>query len=182
MKQSELKKLIHYDSDTGVFTWLNRDIEYFKDQRSCDIWNTRYNGATAGCVSKYGSNGRFKLYSVIRVKGKQHLAHRLAFLYMNGESPVEVDHINGDGTDNRWCNLREVSHAENCRNTGLHKRNKSGMSGIHWCNRDRHWIVRISDNGRSICIGYFKDKFEAFCARKSAENDLHYHTNHGRRR
>lgn len=55
-------------------------------------------------------------YIAAAVKGKQYLLHRLAFFYVNGYMPVEIDHINGIRSDNRISNLREVDHKENTRN------------------------------------------------------------------
>ena len=101
----------HYDRDTGIFTR-----------------RTGLGGCPVGSVAgRLTNNG----YITISVCGKIHLAHRLVFLYETGALPVgEVDHINGVRTDNRWINLRDVSHGENCKNIARRVSNKTGVIGV----------------------------------------------------
>ena len=175
LTQELLKELIHYDPETGEFTWLERDRRHFKTDRSRNIWNTTFHGNVAG-----GDDGSG--YLRIGVLCKSYRAHRLAFLYMTGEFPPEhTDHINGIRDDNRWINLRAATSAENCRNARISSNNNSGVHGVSWHKRCSFWVVGIQLNGKSKHIGYFKDKFEAICARKSAEREYGYHINHGRK-
>ena len=161
LTQSYLKSILHYSPETGVFTRLVRTA----------------NRTNAGDIAGSMCNG----YKVIGVLGKQEKAHRLAFLYMLGEIPTgTVDHINGERTDNRWDNLRHVSQAVNSRNAKLRLDNTSGVPGVSWFKRTKQWYCTIKVNYKSIFLGYHNDKFEAICARKSAENRLGFHPNHGR--
>lgn len=147
---------------------------------------------STGIITNIVSRGRAKAggeagtktplgYRVITVGYKRILAHRLAFVFMTGSLPDgEVDHINGDGMDNRWENLRVVSRAENMRNVRRSKYNMSGISGVTWIHIRSKWGAQISVGNKTKKLAYTSDFFEACCARKSAENKFNFHENHGR--
>ena len=159
--QSELKRLLHYDPNTGIFT------------RLVEVGNSINIGDIAGTILGSGYEG-------IRVLGKSYLAHRLAWLYTHGEWPKnQIDHVNHNKLDNRIINLREVTQQENTKNQALYKNNKSGVAGVHWCKISKKWVVQVGIRKKRIKLGYFLDKFEAICARKSAEKKYGYHENHG---
>ena len=171
--QKTLKELLHYDPETGLFTWLKRDRSQFKSDRAWNARNAHYAGNVAGC-----DNGRG--YIVIKVFGRLYKAHRLAFLYMTGELPLaDTDHINGVKGDNRWVNIRSVDHAENGKNQRRYASNTSGVMGVGWHKGSKKWQVRINTAMNEKHLGSFTDKFEAICCRKSAENKHGYHDNHG---
>jgi hypothetical protein len=162
LTQSRLKELLYYNSATGVFS---------------RIANTSSNakiGDEAGGMNK--STGYWR----IRVDGVQHYAHRLAWLYVTGTWPEsDIDHINHNKVDNRFINLRKVTHQENQKNKIKYKKNKSGVSGVRWISDRNVWKAQICNNGEMIVLGRFEDKFEAICVRKSAEKKYMYHENHG---
>ena len=100
--QSELKMWLTYYPDTGKFIW---------NVSGGPSFNRPTEGTEAGTITR----GR----RVIRILGRGHFASRLAWLYMTGESPtMDIDHINRDKSDDRWCNLRHVNHSQNCMNKG----------------------------------------------------------------
>ena len=108
--QERLKELLHYCPDTGAFTWI-------KARRGVSLWRD------AGCTMTEG-------YRSISVDSKPYGSHRLAFLYMTGKFPEDqIDHVNQVRDDNRWKNLRPVTHQENHRNGGIGKGNTSGFVG-----------------------------------------------------
>lgn len=72
------------------------------------------------------------------------------------KSGIEVDHISGDGLDNRRSNLRECTHADNSRNRGANSNNACGYKGVFWVEHAKSWRARIKVNGKAIHIGYFK--------------------------
>jgi hypothetical protein len=164
--QEQLKDLLHYDKETGGFTWLVSK-------------GTARKGSEAGSVRiKSG-----KKYRWIQVLGRQCSAHRLAFLYMTGEFPEnDVDHRDGNGLNNEWSNLREATPAENARNQRLSKRNRSGVVGVRWLQDRRKWKASIGVNGRTKHIGFFSNKGDAIAARKAADIEFGYHPNHGKNR
>lgn len=102
-----------------------------------------------------------------------------------GEWPSQfLDHVNGDPTDNRIANLREVTNQENCKNKSINRNNKSGVIGVFFYDHGgyQYWVAYIRAEGRHIGLGYFKRYEDAVAARKQAEIDYGYHHNHGRKR
>jgi len=161
LTQEELKTQLHYDPDTGVFTWLGS-----KRGRKCY--------QEAGSVS--GENS----YRGVMIAGKQYLAHRLAFLYMEGAFPPEhVDHINHLRWDNRWCNLRMVTPAINHRNASRGCNNTSGYTGVSFDKARNRYKAIVHLNGRNKYLGRFRTLAEAVMAREAASALIGYHPNHG---
>jgi len=84
------------------------------------------------------------------------------FLLHLTNSKVEVDHINGDGLDNRRCNIRLASSRQNKMNT--RKRQCSSTSiykGVHWSSVKDKWQARIRIDGKKTHLGFFADEEEA---------------------
>ena len=76
--------------------------------------------------------------------------------------------INGDKTDNRLANLRDVTRLENARNMPRPKNNTSGVLGVSWSKSHGKWAARIKVEGRKLSAGHF-DKFRrCLCARRAA--------------
>lgn len=152
LTQEELKRQLHYNPDTGDFTWLISNANQVKI------------GDIAG-----GSN-KTNDYSKIMVNNKKYPAHRLAWLYMKGYFPeYEVDHKNGIIRDNRWKNLRHVTSVCNAQNQKIRKTNTSGFPGISWDNQCKKWRGTITINGKQICLGRYKNIVEAALARFTIE-------------
>ena len=160
LTQKELKKYLHYDSKTGVFTRI------FISSPCVKI------GDIAGTMKRG--------YITICVENKRHLAHRLAWLYVYGVWPKgNLDHINHNRVDNSISNLRLATPLENNRNQSKSKRNKSGVVGVCWEKVKSKWGAHIRAEGRNINLGSYVDKFDAICARMSANNKYGFHENHG---
>jgi hypothetical protein len=151
----DIKEYLSYNPDTGVFTRLT----------SSNRWKA---GHTTGTLDKAG-------YTIIRYKGKQYKAHRLAWYYVYGSMPIHnIDHINEDKSDNRINNLRLDNRNNNTQNVSLPtKTSKSGLRGVHWCNRDKKWIAQLSVNGRQICVARSDNKQEAYDAYLAAKREHH---------
>ena len=167
-----LRELLDYNPETGNFHWKMDKKSHGGGRKKGDI---------AGYRQPPNKYGKAK-YIRFNLEGRMYQGHRLAWLWMTGEWPKgQIDHINGDGYDNRWKNLRDVCQSANMRNQKLSKRNKSGIVGVCKNKRKDKWQVSIKVDGKDKFLGYFDDFFEACCARKSAENKYGYHENHGRR-
>jgi hypothetical protein len=174
LTQQELKSLVDYDPETGIFTWRSREERYFKTNSSYKTWNTRFAGKVAGMVMPRG-------YITVNLCGKKYAAHRLAFLWMTGSFPKnEVDHINHLAGDNRWDNLRAVTGLENMKNLKLSTKNTSGVLGVSWSKQKNKWRARIKLNKREKWLGYFTSIDEAAAARAAANDQYGYHPNHGK--
>ena len=140
----ELREILHYDPETGDFTWVRTQCPRLKP------------GDKAGSINKRWN------YIYIYVGGKGRRAHRLAWLYMTGEWPVQwIDHINGNGCDNRFKNLRECNPSQNGFNSKLTKSTKSGLKGATWDSQTQMWRAVITVNRKTICRGRYKTAQEA---------------------
>ena len=165
-----VKDLIDYDPETGALTWRERPPSMFSCSRLQKRWNTRYAGKPA--LSSVGPDKYLRGCFL----GKHKKAHRAAWEIYYGYSPVGVDHINGDTSDNRISNLREADQALNSKNRKLPSSNTSGIHGVFWVKGRSLWAAAIARK----TIGYYKSKDEAALARKTMEIELGYHENHGR--
>ena len=109
-----LRQLLDYDPETGLFVWRPRDASWFTDaMRTADQqargWNTTFAGKSALTHRKKG-------YLQGVILGCGFSAHRVALAIQYGHWPKYIDHINGVPSDNRICNLRDVTSKENQRN------------------------------------------------------------------
>ena len=84
---------------------------------------------------------------------------------------MQVDHVNGDGLDNRRTNLRLASKSENGRNARGHADSASGVKGVS--PRNGKWLARIRHNGREVYLGRFATIDEAAAAYAQASVELH---------
>jgi len=174
LTQKLLKELLHYDPETGIFTWKERSRKYFTSDWSFKTWNSMHSGKVTGNIAGKG-------YLQITILYISYLSHRLAWLYVYGEFPIDhTDHVNRVKHDNRIVNLRAVSCSDNLKNQKIRINNTSGCNGVHWIKSSKKWRGRISVNCKVIHLGVHEDWFEAVCARKSAERKYGFHENHGR--
>ena len=164
LTQRELKLLLRYDPETGYFFWLIKPAKQIAK------------GAIAGRgnrKNKYGYH-RVRIFSVL------YRQHQLAWLYVHGVWPEEdIDHINGNGLDNRIVNLRSVSHKENGKNCKLSKNSTTGINGVSFAKNCDKYYAYIDVDGERESLGYFAEKLDAICARKSTEYKYMFHKNHG---
>lgn len=155
LTQQEAHRLLDYDPNTGVFRW--------KLQRR---------GVSTGRA--LGTDNGFG-YLRITVCGHSHYAHRLAWLYVHGVLPdCEVDHINGNKSDNRISNLRLASRLENAQNKHRpQSNNKSGHLGISWHKKAKKWQVHICSCRKRHYLGVFETIEEAQIAYLKAKQTMH---------
>lgn len=165
LTQERLKYLLHYDENTGIFTWINKPAP-----RS----NRIKPGYIAGCQNDSG-------YILINIDSHSYRAHRLAWFYVHGVWPKhKMDHINNIKSDNRISNLREASNSENGWNVGMPSTNTSGIKGVCWDKQTKKWIAQCWVSGKHYKIGRFAciDDAARAVARFREENHGEFH-NHG---
>lgn len=167
-----VKQCLKYDSKTGTLTWKNRPKMHFPTERGWAIFHASYAGKETGCLDHKG-------YLVVLIGGRPYFSHRLAWAIAKGKWPDEmIDHVNGDRSDNRICNLREASRSENLMNSTLRKDNTSGVKGVIL--RHGKWCVEIKVAKKRHRVGYFDSLEEAKAAVEAARITLHKDfTNHG---
>jgi hypothetical protein len=155
LTQSELKKHLSYDHETGVFLWIKS-------------FHKRRIGMVAGSHDRDG-------YLSIKLHRKPYRAHRLAWLYVYGSQPTEqIDHRNGVRDDNRIANLREVTFAGNSQNQRKsHADSAHGLIGIDKLTHRNLFRARINVRGKRRNLGYFRTADEAHAAYVAAKRELH---------
>jgi hypothetical protein len=170
-----LRQLLKYDAETGRLFWKLRDRSMFGSDRAANTWNSRYAGREAFTAKTRGG------YRVGRVGDTAFYAHRVIWAITHGEWPdQQIDHINGDTSDNRLENLRAVCCVENGRNTKIHAHNTSGLMGVCWDSSCQKWAASITVRQRKVALGRFPTFDEAANARAAAEAKYGFHPNHGR--
>jgi hypothetical protein len=159
-----IPSLFAYDPVTGVLTRLTSSGGYRAGSAVGTVLTT-----TIG-----------KSYLSVSIKAKLYYAHRIAFVLMTGCWPKgEVDHQDGNGLNNVWTNLRDVTPAGNCKNLRKYASNKSGCTGVCWDTYSNKWKVEIQVNGARRNLGRYASKDDAIRVRKEAEVKYGFHQNHG---
>lgn len=151
-----LREVLRYEMETGNFVWVSRTAARTKE------------GGIAGTFGKDG-------YVRIQIDGCIYKAHRLAFVYVTGKCDCEeVDHINGNRADNRWCNLRAANKSTNMQNKrNPQKNNTTGFLGVSFDRSRNKYIASIGVNGRKLRIGRFNDPASANAAYLAAKAEFH---------
>lgn len=135
-----LRAAFRYDASTGVFVRSD-------------------NGRVAGWVNRRG----YHKLTCSGISG-EFSAHRVAWAFSNDAWPEhEIDHIDGDKTNNRLANLRPATRVEQLRNQ-RGKSNRSGYKGVTWCAPMKKWRARICVAGQVALLGYFDSPTEAALA------------------
>jgi HNH endonuclease len=136
LTQERLKQLVEYDPDTGAL-------------------RNRANGRSIGWRHSGG-------YRQCMMGRKKCFVHRLAWLYVHGVIPVEqIDHINGNRSDNRICNLRIATQKQNSANMKIRSSNKVGLKGVSRINRSKPFFASIHVDGKTKYLGIFATAEEA---------------------
>lgn len=143
-----VRKLIGYDPTSGILTWLESKGR-----------------AIVGQVAGAKQTSRGKTYIQVKIDRSYYKGHQLAWVLYYGIWPMfDLDHIDGDGTNNRVDNLRPCSMAQNKANSRRYKNNKSGHKGVFWKKDSKNWSVSIQKNGVRRHLGRFSSYDDAVAA------------------
>lgn len=141
LTQAYLKSILHYNPETGVFTWINSP-------------RRGWNGKRAGYLFRVKKSRT--MYWRVRILKSEYLLHRLAFLYMTGSIPDMIDHRDLDGLNNKFANLRECTYEQNLQNVSTPSTNTSGKKNVYFRpDLTNPWRGIIRANGKVICVGNF---------------------------
>lgn len=159
-------ELFSYSADVGHLVWKARPLHHFANKNAWAVWNSKHSERRA--CAKHGRG-----YCYVRLNGKSFLAHRVIWEMLHSPiiEGVEIDHIDGDGLNNREWNLREASRSQNMQNYPKPVTNTSGVKGVSRFG-DR-WRSSIRANGKNIYLGLHDTKGQAAVAYAKAA--LRYH-------
>ena len=155
------------------------ELQKYFDCKDGELYwkETKASNAIAGQKAGYK---RPDGYTRIFIENKAYLAHRIIFAMHHDYLPTQVDHINGDKSDNRIENLRPATHGQNQHNVGLRIDNKSGIKGVSWSKSNKKWKVSLYVNGKNMYFGHYFDidyaKFVADAMRHKYHKEF---ANHG---
>ena len=157
---SNVLDLLQYEADSGRLFWKSRPVEYFLSERAAKAWNARW--ASAEAFTAVGANG----YKYGAIFNQSMLAHRVVWLLMHGCWPeIDIDHINGNRSDNRAANLRAATRAENMQNV-------ADVRGVRR-NHVGRFVAAIQVNGARFHLGSFATEEEASIAYQDAKAKYH---------
>ena len=172
VKIERLREAISYDPLSGICVWKTRPLHHFKDAHYWKIWNVLYASKPIGYVMKV--HGKSYLRATFDRKG--FLLHRAIIAMTTGEWPLQTDHQDGNGLNNRLKNIISTDGFGNQQN----RRRCEGRvlpTGIY--PKRGKYAASISVGGKTISIGTFDDLPAATSARKEAERKYGFHPNHG---
>ena len=149
-----LRRVLLYDPYTGLWKWCQGGKGKPKEL----VW---FPGTVTGP----------RKYLSIAIDRLAYYVHRLVFLYMTGAWPKhEVDHIDGDQTNNRWDNLREATRSQNKYNTGIRSHNTTGFRGVYR-HEDGKFVARIKIGDKRVNLGSFDTPQQASEAYEEAAKE-----------
>lgn len=163
-----IRELLNYDQSTGVFTWMvDRRCGQF---RSVIVAAA---GSKAGCIRPDG-------YMSVSLDHRRYQMHVIAWAHANNEFPpdgFDIDHIDGNRSNNAIANLRLVTRAQNLQNlrTAKSHNRSSGVLGVHWDSQRNKWRAVLNCQKRRIDLGFFATVGEAAKAREEGEKKFFTH-------
>ena len=116
----------------------------------------KFSTGRVAAFSKAGSLGSHGYFQV-KLMGKIYLVHRLIYTLINGQIPNNVDHIDGNKTNNKIENLRSCTQSENRMNACRSTSNKIGIKGVCWSKSNKCWRVQVKKQSKKVYDAFFDD-------------------------
>jgi hypothetical protein len=151
-----VQQLLDYDENKGCLIWKN------------PLYRTVKRGSIAGALNSRG-------YIQVKIAGTLYMAHRLIWLYKTGQDPasLQIDHVDGNRSNNCFANLRLATSEENARNRKGHKNSKVKLKGVSYDKNNKAYCACICVNRRQINLGRFPTPELAHMAYCEAAAELH---------
>lgn len=140
-----LLHLFRYDRENGVLYWENPPKG-----------KSNLKGRKAGSIQRRNHTN----YWFIKIRGVPRCAHRLIWCIETGSYPKNtIDHLDNNGLNNRFSNLKDKTVRENAWNRKVHRNGK--LPGCYWCKQRKKWRTQCTIAGERMCLGHFDTEFEA---------------------
>jgi hypothetical protein len=150
--------LFDYDPETGLLTWKFSSAQI---KQGSEVGT---NSSTPKSCTKYRA---------VRLFGLNYKIHRIIWLMQTGEYPKgDIDHIDGNGLNNKWENLRDVTHSQNLMNAAVRSDSTTGYKGVSYDKARERWYAYINIDGKRKMLGRHRTLQEAVTARSNAEKEL----------
>jgi hypothetical protein len=155
MNIDTLHKLFIYDAEAGELYWRERTPDMFNTgkrfsaERKCNHWNGRHANKPAGCLCPDG-------YIKVRLSTRLYRAHQIIYAMAHGYwPPMDLDHKDGNRSNNTIANLRLATHSQNMANKRVHKSSRHGLKGVEKQSASSGYISRIMVHGKRIYLGAY---------------------------
>ena len=144
------------------FEYKNGNL-YSKKRLSSNVWEGK----------KVGKPRKPDGYCNVTLNGVKYYVHRIIFMMFHGYMPKQIDHIDGNTSNNKIENLRETNYTTNNYNKKIMTNNKSGVKGVNWHKIGKKWRVEVCVNKKNMYLGLYKDLELAELVAIEARNKYH---------
>lgn len=165
---------VDYDEATGAFVYKKTPRGLFANKLGWSTWNARRPGKSAAHIRTSHAG---KKYAVVQIGRTVYSVHRVVFFMKHGWLPEQIDHLDGNGLNNRADNLAPATNTTNAMNRRRHK-DRVLPTGVYLTKRGTY-EASIRVNKKYKHLGTYKTVGEAAAVRKAAEIRHGFHPNHG---